>query len=204
MTDNDLKKQTPYEYYNYFKEYLWSLLKRTFNINDVLVFVTYQPRQITYLPNEVREQTKQLFGAFPYVEVIEQTYEKKKTKRYGKFVGSYHSHILIRKSDYETIEHQLRHLDIVAEKVYNFDRLKEWYLVKQAGQTPDRILPTQNIPIPLPQLIEETTTVQVIKKTVLKLKQVVNLVIKILHYAQISSEIRINKIKVALMYVNDT
>ena len=52
MTDNDLKKQTPYEYYNYFKECLWSLLKRTFNINDVLVFVTYQPRQITYLPNE--------------------------------------------------------------------------------------------------------------------------------------------------------
>jgi len=143
------------KYRKVFGDYLEYYVRNTFNSDKRgLLFVTYQPKGIRLNPMDVIEKTKELFGRFAYVEVIEQTYKISNLHKVAGFINGYHSHILIKESDYKTIEDQLKGLDIKAVRIWGLDGIYN-YLSKQAGLVHTRILPIQN----LPALINESDNV---------------------------------------------
>ena len=203
MTNVDVKKQTPIEFREYYKDVLGSSINDIFNTKkDKLVFITYQPKKQTLDHLRVAEHTYKLFNQIKYVEVIEQTFKTSNRYNDGAYIDSYHSHIIAKESDYYNIIGQSKVEGIVIKPVYHLEDLKE-YLAKQAGQTNNRILPTKNIPaiIPLPT---DTETVKVFQQVFKRLLPPIEIIIKMLHYTYIDCIIRANKIKRLLMYINDT
>lgn len=157
MLSVDVTKQSPYQFRQYFREWLDKYIRNLFNVNDVLVFVTYQPPKPEWSSAKVIEHTQQLFGAVRHITVIEQTFKKSNMYNYADYIDGYHSHLVMTESDYDSIKHQLVGHDIVAKVVYNLDGLK-YYLTKQSGDTYNRTLPILNIPIAQPLPLETITT----------------------------------------------
>ena len=83
--------------------------------------------------------------------------------------------MLIKESDFDTISHLLKGLDVVEKMVYDLYRLTNWYLSKQAGATYNRILPTKNISL---TKIESVQLVSNDTATIIVVKQFVSTVIK--------------------------
>ncbi|HRG57492.1 MAG TPA: hypothetical protein PK323_00960 [Bacteroidia bacterium] len=149
------KPQTAREYNGHFSDLLNSFINRVFKPDDVLLFVTYQPNNLTFDPNEVSKVTKHFFGDYAYVEVLEQTFKKSNRYNYSNYIDGYHSHFFIKQSDYKLVENQLKDLDIQAKIVYDRFGLTERYLIKQKGLTGDRDEPIINIPIVKEQATEK-------------------------------------------------
>lgn len=112
-----------------------------------MVFVTYQPDTLTLTFDEVAEHTREMYGKFKYIEVIEQTFKVSKRYNTAGYIDGYHSHIIMLKSDYLLVSDKYNSLDIKAKRVYYMDGLIE-YLSKQAGVNPNQPLPMRNIPMP--------------------------------------------------------
>jgi hypothetical protein len=149
MIEERLKKLTEQEYNWYFSDYLNSLVRKTFCKEDgLLFFVRYQPDYREYDHKIIQETTKELFGRFKYVEVIEQTFERRVLFGDGDYVNAFHSHVIMKESDYITIEDELIEsgIDVEPKPVWGLQKLTG-YLRKQAGMRPHRILPIQNIPV---------------------------------------------------------
>ncbi len=206
MTGLNGKELTSNEFNGYCKDVLKVLMKNTFSPEDELLFVTYQPQKLTLTANEVREYTNKLFYRYKYVEVIEQTFKSKKGLRYnyGAYINGYHSHLLIKKSDYNKIKEHLEGINIVDKVIYDLDGLTERYLVKQAGITYNRLLPTNNIPTPqlseVGEIAIKTVAEQIVKQvkiTVLKAFQRIKDGIVLLMFF-------INKIDSIHMFIDDT
>ncbi len=206
MPNIDLSKLSNWEYRCTFNDWLNYYVRKTFKPNERLMFVTYQPKELVLDFKKVADYTHSLFKSYRYIEVLEQTYLIKNLNKNGHLIDGYHSHILISESDYKDVKEKIKNLkiDVVAKFTYDLSGLTEGYLLKQAGQTINRILPTQNIPIPVPQLITETITVTAIKIIKLKFKPVINYVIEIFQNALIKRAVTTNKIKVALRFIDDT
>ncbi len=149
MAKTDLSKLSTKEYKGYFTDYLEYLVRNTFDVKDRLMFVTYQPTELTLLDAEVIEHTKYLFGDLNYVEVLEQTFVSSGLLKSGHLADGYHSHLLIRESDYLLIKNKIDSLglNIIAKFTYNLEGLISDYLIKQAGTTHLRKLPIKNMPI---------------------------------------------------------
>lgn len=162
MPSVDVTKQNPYQFKQYFREWLNKYIRDTFNVNDVLMFVTWQPPKPQWSSVKVIEHSQQLFGGVKNVTVIEQTFEKSNMYNYADYIDGYHSHLIMTESDYGIIKHELKGHDVVAKVVYDLEGLK-YYLTKQAGDTYNRTLPMLNIPISQPQPLETITTVVVVK-----------------------------------------
>src|ERR1700756_499190 len=177
-------KQTDSEYHEYFKDILRCTIKKVFNKNDRMLFVTYQPIELTLDSKEVAEQTNRMLNEFKYIEVLEQTYSVRRIYNDSGYIDGYHSHILIKESDFDTVKSKLQGFDIVEKVVYDIERLTERYLSKQAGMSYIRILPTCNIPITKP-LPNDTITVSVFKKALRNPFSVIVINIA-LHYNYIS------------------
>ena len=206
MTGLNGKKLTSIEFNGYCKDVLKVLMKNTFSPEDELLFVTYQPQKLTLTANEVKEYTYKLFYRYKYVEVIEQTFKSKKGLRYnyGAYINGYHSHVLIKKSDYYKIKENLEGFNFVDKVVYDLDGLTERYLVKQAGITYNRLLPTNNIPTPQlsegKEITTKTVTAQIVRQvklTVLKpFQRIKNGIVLLMCF--------INKIDSIHMFIDDT
>lgn len=206
MLSVDVTKQNPYQFKQCFREWLDKYIRDTFNVTDVLVFVTYQPPQPEWSSAKVIEHTQQLFGGVKNVTVIEQTFKKNNMYNYADYIDSYHSHLVMKESCYDSIKHQLLGHDIVAKVVYNLEGLK-YYLAKQAGDTYKRALPMLNIPIHYSEPISAhetiTETIDVI------IKSQVQSVLRVFHRVSISFKVsecfkNINKIYWMHMFVDDT
>lgn len=201
MLSVDVTKQTPYQFKQYFREWLDKYIRDTFNVNDILVFVTYQPPQPEWSSAKVIEHTQQLFGSLKYVAVIEQTYEKSNMYNYADYIDGYHSHLIMTESDYDSIKHDLTEHDIVANVVFDLDGLK-YYLTKQAGDRYNRTLPILNIPIAKHTPIETQTMVVVVTGVV----NVVKAPVLVFHNVlKVKVQKRfINKIDVKHRFIDDT
>ena len=205
MFKTDLSKLSNSEYRYYFNDILNYLVRKTFEPNERLMFVTYQPKELTLDFKIVAEHTYNLFGAFNYVEVLEQTYLAKNILKMGHLINGYHSHILIRESDYLIVEPKLKglKLNIVSKFTYNLSGLTDGYLLKQAGVTYNRVLPTQNIPTIIEQ--EQISKVKPAKTLILFLDRWA--IFKQLVYKLIEGEKKpIEALKITRWhrYINDT
>lgn len=209
MAKTDLSKLSAKEYKGYFTDYLEYLVRNTFDIIDRLMFVTYQPTELTLSDTDVVEHTKYLFGDLPYVEVLEQTFVSSGLLKCGHLIDGYHSHLLIRESDYLAIKNKIDSLglNIVAKFTYNLDGLISDYLIKQAGTTHLRKLPIQNIPIKKsePIALPETVTVTI----GIRIKTQVQIVLRVFRKVSVSLNVsyrfkNINKIYWMHMFVDDT
>jgi hypothetical protein len=149
------KPQTAREYNGRFSDLLNSYVNRVFKPDDVLLFVTYQPNDLTFDPNEVSKVTKHYFGDYAYVEVLEQTFKTSNRYNYSNYIDGYHSHFFIKLCDYKLVENQLKYLDIKPKIVYDRIGLIERYLIKQKGLTGDRDEPIINNPIVKEQSLEK-------------------------------------------------
>jgi|GEM_PF-5051272 hypothetical protein len=143
----NVKKQTPKEFNDSFKDVLSSLIRKTFDPKDQLLFVTYQPDILTLDPSQVRQDTSQMLARIRYVEVIEQTFKTSNKYNNSGYIDGYHSHLLIREADYNKVKDRFQGLDVVVKVVYDLAGLATRYLSKQAGVCHDRIPPTNHIPM---------------------------------------------------------
>lgn len=157
MFKTDLSKLSNSEYRYYFNDILNYLVRKTFEPNERLMFVTYQPKELTLDFKIVAEHTHNLFGVFNYVEVLEQTYLTNNLLKSGHLIDGFHSHILMRESDYIDIKDDLKSLgvNVVGKFTYDLAGLTDGYLLKQAGVTYNRVLPTQNTPTIIKQELEQ-------------------------------------------------
>jgi hypothetical protein len=176
MLSVDVTKQNPYQFKQHFREWLDKYIRDLFNINDVLVFVTYQPPKPEWSSAKVIEHTQELFGGVKHVTVIEQTFEKSNMYNYADYIDGYHSHLIMTESDYDSIKHQLVGHDIVAKAVYNLEGLK-YYLTKQAGDTYNRGLPLQNIPVITSQGPQEQLELKVVTLKKVDIPKIIGLCI---------------------------
>jgi len=215
------KIRTEHESKCYYRDVLQSQVNNTFNISeDRLLFITYQPTDKTYLPQTVRDFTYELFKEYPYIEVIERTYQYNAKKNGCSYDDTYHSHILIRLDDYKALERKLGHnlgvkLDIVDRIVWDLDGLVNRYLIKQKGNTSlDMDLPIRHLPnnkkenltinetVNKPTIIISAAIAADIIKPVLLIKKVFH---GILINKIVSNRFKkINKIYWMHMFINDT
>jgi hypothetical protein len=149
------KKLTPSEFRGVYLDVLKSDIKEAFNTGELLLFVTYQPLTTTFDPKEVSDFTFERLSGFNYIEVLEQNFETSRMKNNGKYSDGYHSHILLKESDFDTVKNDLKGFNIKEKTVYDLDRLTEKYLIKQKGITPYRERPFKNIPKPRKLEIEK-------------------------------------------------
>ncbi len=140
------KEQTPSEFNEHFKDVLECYVKKLFKPKDILLFVTYQPHSLEFDPNAVLDVTKHFFGSYPFVEVLEQTFKTSNRYNYSNYIDGYHSHLIIKESDYDLVKDQLKDLDIVTKVIYDLEGLIKRYLSKQAGIFNDRKDPIINNP----------------------------------------------------------
>lgn len=206
MLSVDVTKQSPYQFKQYFREWLDKYIRILFNVNDVLVFVTYQPPKPEWSSTKVIEHTNQLFGGVKHVVVIEQTFEKSNMYNYADYIDGYHSHLIMTESDYDSIKHELTGHDIVAKVVYDLEGLK-YYLTKQAGDTHNWTLPILNMPINKsePILAPETVTETIGIRIKLQAQRVLKVFRKVSIRVKVSDCFKnINKIYWVHMFINDT
>lgn len=205
VAKTDLSKLSASEYKGYYTDYLGYLVRNTFDANDRLTFVTYQPSELTLSANEVIEHTKYLFGDLPYVEVIEQTYVNSSLLKCGHLVDGYHSHLLIKESDYLTIKNKIDslNLNILDKFTYNLDGLINRYFIKQAGTSRQRILPIKNIPTTQPKPTETITTLVTVKRIVKLIASLALVLHNVLDKYKTQKRF-INKIDVKHRFVDDT
>jgi hypothetical protein len=198
--------QSPQEFREYFTDVFNSHVRTTFDKDDVLMFITYTPCELTLNHKEVSDKTAELFNGFKYIEVLEQNFKTNKVYNYSEYIDGFHSHILIRESDYKLIKSKLKNYDILAKLVYDLNNLINVYLRKQAGATNNRLLPTKHIPLPESEPISnrsEKTSIEAIpERFILLVVDVIRIVSYVLR-TQKNNE-RINKIRRNNMFVNDT
>ncbi len=201
------KALTNSEYRGVFQDRFNRIVRNTFEVNDVLLFVTYQPKKLTLDYHEVTGHTHQLLKTFPYLEVLEQNFKYNNLYNYGEYVDGYHSHIIIKEGDYHRLsEQQLDGIDIVAKVVWDLERLINEYLSKQAGQTYHRLLPESHIPISSAETVSET--INQVTKAILA-KVLINECIVLFSAVSANEPLpkyfkSINKIDGANMFVDDT
>ncbi len=200
MKDFNVKNLSVIQFNGYFKDWLNSLVRKTFSGETDLYFITYQPHELTLLSNEVKAHTKALFGNVKYVEVIEQTFIENKVYNTGNYIDGYHSHLIVKESDYKKIAHTLTEFDIKAKWVYDLTGLKE-YLSKQAGGTRNRILPTRNVPPPTIEII-----VTNVKQATYKVINIVVVTVRFIPSSIFVAErlLPVNKINRKHMFIDDT
>ena len=206
MLSVDVTKQSPYQFKQYFREWLEKYIRDTFNVNDVLIFITYQPPKPEWSSEKIIERTQQLFDGVKHVVVIEQTFEKSNMYNYADYIDGYHSHLIMTESDYDSVKHQLAGHDIVTKVVYDLDGLK-YYLTKQAGDTYNMTLPILNMPINNSERISEPETITETIGTRIKsqVQRVLKVFLKVLKSFKISECFKnINKIYWIHMFVDDT
>ncbi len=117
------KELTSSELYGVFQDEFNRIVKHAFNVNDILLFVTYQPDTLTLDYNNVTGHTHQLFKQFPYLEVLEQNFRYNNLYNYGEYIDGYHSHIIMRERDYYSLpKDQLKGLDIVEKVIWDIVR----------------------------------------------------------------------------------
>jgi hypothetical protein len=153
MTGINGKRLTDKEYHESYTDGLRFLIKQTFGTcKDVMAFITYQPTVKTYHPEIVSDFTKNLFRKYAYVEVIENTYQYNGKRNGSEYDGTYHSHIIMRLSDYQEVERKLgpglglKRRAIESKVVWGLKGLAEAYLPKQKGNTSMRDWPISHQP----------------------------------------------------------
>lgn len=170
------------------------------------MFVTYTPCELTLNYKEVSDKTAELFNQFKYIEVLEQNFQTNKVYNYSEYIDGFHSHILIRESDYKLIKSKLKNYDIVAKLAYDLNNLINVYLRKQAGATNNRLLPTKHAPLPEIEptsSLSEKTSIEAISERFIPL--VVDVIWIVSHVLRThKNKDRINKIRRNNMFVNDT
>ena len=202
------KVRTESESKGYYRDVLQSQINNTFNLSDDrLLFITYQPTEKTYLSQTVKDFTYELFKDYPYIEVIERTYQYSAKKNGCSYDDTYHSHILIRLDDYKALERKLGYnlgvkLDIVDRIVWDLDGLVDRYLIKQKGITSlDMDLPFRNIPSrkTIPETVDEIINI------IVELQE--QCVLKVFHNVFKNYKTQngfINKIDVKHRFIDDT
>lgn len=215
------KVRTESESKGYYRDVLQSQINNTFNLSeDRLLFITYQPTEKTYLASTVTDFTKELFKDYPYIEVIERTYQYSAKKNGCSFDDTYHSHILIRLNDYKSLEAKLGYklglrLDIVDRIVWDLDGLVDRYLIKQKGVTSlDMDLPIRHLPdnkkvhFTINETVNEPFIIQsaVQAADIIELILSINKVFRSVSINNIVSECfeNINKIYWMHMFIDDT
>ncbi len=138
-------KRTLQEHYGYFNDVLNKYMKDAFHPKEVLVFVSFQPAQLTLDATTVAEHTGAMFSDYKYIEVLEQTFNTSNRYNAGGYTDGFHSHIIMREADYKCIEGRLTKYNIVAKRIYDSESLRR-YLSKQAGANDLRLLPTLHLP----------------------------------------------------------
>ncbi len=198
--------QSPQEFREYFTDILNSYVRTTFDKDEVLIFVTYTPYELTLNHKEVSDKTAELFKGCKYVEVLEQNFKTSKRYNYSEYIDGFHSHLIMRASDFKLVQSKLKSYNIVGKVIYDFDNLINVYLRKQAGATRNRLFPIKHIPLdevePVSSLQHEMPTEAISERFISTIVNVIRIVSSVLRTHK--NKDRINKIRWSNMFVNDT
>ncbi len=129
------------QYCEYFKDVLRCDIKRYLRTED-LYFVTFQPNGLILNLDEIKSQTKLLFGSANYVEIIEQTFKVSNRYNTANYIDGWHSHLIMSKKEFSLMKESLKGFDIVGKDVYDLNGLVN-YLTKQFVRT--KTMPFVNV-----------------------------------------------------------
>jgi len=198
---------TAKEYFNYYGDCFGALLRKAFNKKEILVFLSYQPEKITSDYNQVKADTKLLFAKYTYVETIERNFVRRRMYNDGDYADGFHSHLIMRESDYLKIEKELTGvINIDGRVVYDLEELTEKYLAKQTIDMYPRLLPTLNkspLVIEVIETIQEKVITPLKRKIILFNNTVSKAITKIKRFI-ILPLLKLNNMVKILIRVNDT